>query len=103
VLFRSYTSCLYMRTEAEAIESFRVALYDLTFNSKPIITGLTVKAQEMIPCAPSLVQVIEHHFLTVRFSRSHICVGTPTNEAALFVFDRLYSKEFGKPLCGSFC
>lgn len=54
-----------MKTEAESVESFRVALFDLTFNSKPIITGLTVKAREMIAYAPSVAQVIEQHLMNV--------------------------------------
>lgn len=53
------------RTEVEASEAFRVALQDLTFNSKPIITGLTVKAREYADYAPSIVRVIEDHFVNV--------------------------------------
>lgn len=51
--------------EAQAVESYKRAIADLTFNSKPIITGLTVKALEMAPFAPAIVRVVEGHVKAV--------------------------------------
>ena len=56
------------QSEEECAQSFRAALLDLTFNSKPIITGLTVKASENVVYAGSIVQVITEHFTTVLYS-----------------------------------
>lgn len=55
------------KSEGEACESYRVALLDLTFNSKPLITGLTVKARESAEYAPAIVKVIEAHLTNVQF------------------------------------
>lgn len=51
---------------AAVVEEYRRAIGDLTFNSKPIITNLTIIAQENVAAAPALARVIAEHLLTVR-------------------------------------
>lgn len=49
-------------------QQYRLALRDLTFNSKPIINNLTMLAQENITNASTVVQALIDHFLTVLYS-----------------------------------
>ena len=44
---------------ADAVESYKAALADLTFNSKPLINMLTMLAEENEQLAGDIVQVID--------------------------------------------
>lgn len=46
-------------------EEYRVALRDLTFNSKPIINNLTFFAQDHAAAASELSQVLGEHLVSV--------------------------------------
>lgn len=49
-----------MSNELEAIgEDFYSSLNDLTFNSRPIISSLTVIAQENVSAAPYIARAVE--------------------------------------------
>lgn len=55
-----------MNPELENVRhAYRASLADLTFNSKPIITGLTIKAQENQFAAGLIVREIEQQIRTV--------------------------------------
>ena len=50
---------------SEAAEDFKSSLGDLTFNSKPLISMLTMVAEENLKYAENIVQVIEEHIQKV--------------------------------------
>lgn len=62
----------------DSAESYRAALADLTFNSKPMINMLTMLAEENEQTATQIVQVIEEEiekvfiFICVCFSHNYI-------------------------------
>jgi pre-mRNA cleavage complex 2 protein Pcf11 len=48
-------------------QEYKASLADLTFNSRPIITNLTVIAQESMQYAPAIISAIEDHIRMVGF------------------------------------
>jgi pre-mRNA cleavage complex 2 protein Pcf11 len=55
-------------TELEAIrQDYITSLDDLTFNSRPIITNLTIIAQENIQAAEVITRAIEEHISKVSY------------------------------------
>lgn len=56
-------------TDVEVAEEYRSSLADLTMNSKPMITMLTMLAEENRSHAAVIVGVIEKHIQQVRESR----------------------------------
>lgn len=59
---------------SDAVESYRAALADLTFNSKPLINMLTMLAEESEQMAPQIVQVIDDQIEKVFITISSPCV-----------------------------
>lgn len=49
----------------EVKQDYLESLQELTFNSKPIITNLTVIAQENVAFAQVIAQAIEEHIIKV--------------------------------------
>lgn len=59
-----------MNTDEEEIaEEYRSSLKDLVLNSKPLITMLTMLAEENITHAGVIVKAIEEHIKEVRTGR----------------------------------
>ena len=61
-------------TMSDAVESYRAALADLSFNSKPLINMLTMLAEESEQMAAEIVQVIDDQIEKVFITVSSPCV-----------------------------
>lgn len=57
--------------EEEIAEEYRSSLKDLVLNSKPLITMLTMLAEENITHAGVIVKAIEEHIKEVRIGWLH--------------------------------
>ena len=75
------------------------SLQELTFNSKPIITNLTIIAEENIHLAPSIVQAIEEQLLKVFSFPKKV----PTNQKLplMYLMDSIL-KNVGKDFINCF-
>lgn len=86
---------------------FKRALTDLTFNSKPIINGLTMMAHENCQYSATVVKAIEEHFIEVcpvHLVYLAFSFDIGSMEAACSVSDRLYLQEScasNDQLCGA--
>lgn len=49
----------------DIVEAYNSSLQELTANSKPHITNLTILAEEYIDYAPSIVNAVERHLQEV--------------------------------------
>ena len=56
----------------EIVEEYRSSLSDLTFNSKPLISMLTMLAEDNAQYATEIVQVIEAHIQKVYLFTIHL-------------------------------
>ncbi|CAG8784429.1 43389_t:CDS:2, partial [Gigaspora margarita] len=81
-------------------QDYRASLQDLTFNSKPIITNLTIIAQENLPAARAIVQAIEDQIRTCP---------PPHKLPVLYLLDSIsknvggiYIQLFARNLCNTF-
>jgi len=77
----------------EARQEYRAALADLTFNSKPIITTLTMIAEENLSSAPAICQAIEDQIRNVFFLFLLNTQGPSQHQITCPLFIRFYSKE----------
>lgn len=56
-----------MTTSSEIKDGYTSTLQDLTFNSKPLISALTILAEENAAHAKEIVEAIEAHLTKVIF------------------------------------
>ena len=67
------------------MESYRAALADLSFNSKPLINMLTMLAEESEQMAAEIVQVIDDQIEKVFITVSSPCVLFCHNSSSFFL------------------
>lgn len=87
--------------ENRIADEYRIALRDLTFNSKPIINNLTFFAQENVAHAAVLSRVLSDHLVNV--GSSPLCTVTnaaypavvpPRYQITSTLPDRLYMQKY---------
>ena len=74
---RPHDATLHPRGDSDAFmkqdiyDKYRSSLQELTFNSKPIITKLTMMAENLAPFAPVVARAVADHWRVVTRTLSH--------------------------------